>query len=125
VHGVQTTSAVAVHAVDAQPPLALQSVQVEQTALAAAVHAVDAQPPLALQSVHATQLEPERKVEPATHESEASRVKPPMPPPSPLNLAQPPLTYAYPLSAAPPKPPEKLASPLTYPTYVLYKPTLK
>ncbi len=59
-----------------------------QTALAVTVHAVDAQPPLALQSVHATQLEPERKVEPATHESEASSVKPPIPPPSWLNLAQ-------------------------------------
>ena len=60
-----------------------------QTASAVAVHAVDAQPPLALQSVHATQLEPERKVEPATHEeSEASSVKPPIPPPSWLNLTQ-------------------------------------
>ena len=59
-----------------------------QTASAVAVHAVDAQPPLALQSVHATQLEPERKVEPATHESEASGVKPPIPPPDPLKSAQ-------------------------------------
>ena len=70
----------------------LDAPAVDQAPAAQLVHAVAEVAPVAADAVpaaHGVQLESLAAAQkPATHESEASSVKPPIPPPSWLNLAQ-------------------------------------